>query len=47
MPPLLSQAQPGIVTAIGALEKELLLVLEATDLVPKEVWSSLAEVEVR
>lgn len=46
MPRLLSKAQPGIVTAIGALERELLLVLEATYFVPEVVWSSLADEEV-
>jgi purine-binding chemotaxis protein CheW len=45
MPPLLSKAQPGIIKAIGALDKELLLVLEAACLVPQEAWASLTEVE--
>ena len=42
MPPLLSDAHAERVEAIGALDAELFLVLNAAHLVPDEVWESLS-----
>jgi purine-binding chemotaxis protein CheW len=42
MPPLLRDAHAERVEAIGALDAELFLVLNAAHLVPDEVWKSLA-----
>jgi purine-binding chemotaxis protein CheW len=42
MPPLLRDAHAERVEAIGALDAELFLVLNAAHLVPDEVWQSLA-----
>lgn len=39
MPPLLQQAGDDVVTSIGALDAELLLVLSATKLATDEVWA--------
>ncbi|MBI5684194.1 MAG: purine-binding chemotaxis protein CheW [Verrucomicrobia bacterium] len=47
VPPLLSQAEAGIITAIGSLDQELLLVLQAARIVPDEVWAALAGSEAR
>jgi len=41
LPPLLAGLQAGAVAAIGALDKDLLLVLETARLVPDDVWASL------
>lgn len=43
VPPLLAQAQARVVDAIGVLDKELLLVLQAASIVPDELWPLLAE----
>lgn len=42
VPPLLSQAQGQTVSALGVLDHDLLLVLQAARLVPDEVWPLLA-----
>lgn len=41
IPPLLSQVQASSLTAIGALDKELLLVLQTSHIVPDDVWPLL------
>ena len=40
LPPLLREAAADIVTSIGALDDELLLVLRSARLVPDAVWTS-------
>jgi purine-binding chemotaxis protein CheW len=42
LPPLLVDASSEAVSAIGSLDAELLLVLEATRLVPDSLWRGLA-----
>jgi purine-binding chemotaxis protein CheW len=42
LPPLLADASAESVSAIGRLDQELLVVLEATRLVPDPVWAALA-----
>ena len=44
LPPLASNACSEIIAAIGALDRQLLLVLQAGSIVPHEVWELLAEV---
>lgn len=41
LPPLLRGAPVEAVSAIGALDSELLLVLESARMVPEDVWSAL------
>lgn len=41
IPPLLREAGADLVSAIGALDTELLLVLEAARLVPESIWDAL------
>ena len=41
IPPLLRGAATDLVSAIGALDAELLLVLEAARLIPESVWSAV------
>jgi purine-binding chemotaxis protein CheW len=41
LPPLLGDASAVSVSALGRLDEELLLVLEATRLVPDSVWAAL------
>jgi len=41
IPPLLSKAEEEPVSSIGALDAQLLLVLEAARLVPDSVWSEI------
>jgi purine-binding chemotaxis protein CheW len=41
IPPLLRGAGTDLVSAIGALDAELLLVLDAARLVPESVWSAI------
>jgi purine-binding chemotaxis protein CheW len=41
IPPLLREAGADLVSAIGALDTELLLVLEAARLVPESIWGAL------
>jgi purine-binding chemotaxis protein CheW len=40
-PPLLSEARAGVVRALGTLDQQLLVVLEAARLVPESVWESI------
>jgi len=42
IPPLLNDAHAGTVAAIGTLDAELLLVLQASRLVPDSIWATLA-----
>jgi purine-binding chemotaxis protein CheW len=39
LPPLLRRAKPDVLAAIGTLDAQLLLVLEAVQIVPDETWS--------
>jgi purine-binding chemotaxis protein CheW len=41
LPPLLGEAGAGVASAIGALESALLVVLQASHIVPEEVWASI------
>jgi purine-binding chemotaxis protein CheW len=41
VPPLLQEAAGRAIRAMGSLDRELLLVLEAARLVPEEVWQHL------
>jgi purine-binding chemotaxis protein CheW len=41
LPPLLGQAEAGVVGALGALDGELLVVLNAARSVPDPVWRAL------
>lgn len=41
LPPLLHEANADLVVAIGMLDRELLLVLQAARVVPDSVWDSL------
>lgn len=41
LPPLLSDAAPGVVEHLGRLDRELLTVLRAGSLLPEEVWAHL------
>jgi purine-binding chemotaxis protein CheW len=40
-PPLLGEARAGVISAIGALDSALLLVLQAARIVPEAVWGAL------
>ena len=42
LPPLLGNACPGVIEAIGALDHDAILALEAGNLLPDAVWASLA-----
>jgi purine-binding chemotaxis protein CheW len=41
LPPLLREAGDDLVTALGALDTELLVVLHTTCLVPEALWPAL------
>jgi purine-binding chemotaxis protein CheW len=41
IPPLLREAETGIASAIGSLDSELFLVLEAARLVPESLWDAI------
>jgi purine-binding chemotaxis protein CheW len=41
LPPLLAHAHPEVVSAIGALDSQLVLVLQAARIVPESVWQAL------
>lgn len=41
VPALLSNAHPDIITMLGVLDRQLLLMLETAHLVPEDVWASL------
>ncbi len=45
VPPLLCKTQADIVGTVGALDKELLLVLETARVLPEEIWRSLGPME--
>jgi purine-binding chemotaxis protein CheW len=45
VPLLLSKAPADFVSALGALDKELLVVLETGRILPEEVWPSLTPME--
>lgn len=47
LPPLLGGAGAELVSAIGTLDSELLVVLNRVRVVPDEVWSALAQESVR
>ncbi len=42
-PPLAEQALSGAISAIARLDRELLVVLESSRLVPERVWNTIAE----
>ncbi len=42
LPPLLRGANPGLVEAIGSLDSELLVALEAGRTLPENLWETLA-----
>jgi len=44
LPPLLQETQADLIERIGALDRELLLVLEAARVLPESVWETLATV---
>lgn len=44
-PPILSQVQAHMITAIAVLDKDLMLVLQASSIVPDEIWPLLAGLE--
>lgn len=41
LPPLLRDANRGLVEAVGTLDSELLMLLEAGRLLPEEIWDAL------
>jgi len=41
LPPLLGDARAELITAIGAIDAELLLVLQTTRVVPESIWAAL------
>jgi len=43
LPPLLHEAQSGLVEAIGMLDADLLLLFRASRLVPEEVWTAVSQ----
>lgn len=43
LPPLVREASAEVVSALGTLDRELLLVLHAAHLVPEDVWQVLNE----
>jgi purine-binding chemotaxis protein CheW len=45
IPPLLKSARTDAVEAIGSLDAELLLTLQAAKLVPESVWAAIGKVE--
>lgn len=47
LPPLLHFAKTDAVSKMGALDSELLMVLEAAHVVPEELWSQLEAVQSR
>jgi hypothetical protein len=42
MPPLVKTAHADAVSAIGALDAELLVVLESARMLPDDAWAALA-----
>jgi purine-binding chemotaxis protein CheW len=47
LPPVFRDAATGVVSAIGALDAQLLLVLQSARLVPDDLWASLGVGEGR
>jgi purine-binding chemotaxis protein CheW len=47
VPPLLRDASPGVVATIASLDAELMLVLEASHVVPESVWNTLEPASTR
>jgi purine-binding chemotaxis protein CheW len=47
LPPLLANAGEHVVTAIGTLDRELLMVLRSGKLVPEDVWAAIDDGEGR
>jgi purine-binding chemotaxis protein CheW len=45
VPPLLKDASPELIASIGNLDGELLIVLQASRILPDELWSSLEAVQ--
>lgn len=45
LPPLVREASAEVVSALGTLDTELLLVLRAAHLVPEDVWQTLSGCE--
>jgi purine-binding chemotaxis protein CheW len=45
LPPILRNADAGLIEAIGTRDSQLLVVLRAAHIVPNEVWTSLAAAE--
>jgi purine-binding chemotaxis protein CheW len=45
LPPLLSRAGASAVTALGTLDRHLLVVLEAAQIVPDALWATLSDVD--
>jgi chemotaxis signal transduction protein len=43
LPPLLHEASAALVSQVGTLDEELLLVLRGAQLVPGELWTELEE----
>jgi len=43
LPPLLRDANRGVVESVGTLDSELLVVLEAGRILPEEIWDGLAK----
>lgn len=43
LPPLLRDANRGLIEAVGMLDSELLMVLEAGRLLPEEIWEALTK----
>lgn len=41
-PPLLQEAQPELIAGIGTLDRELLLVLRSSLILPADVWAAVA-----
>lgn len=47
LPPLLDGASHSVVASVGTLDKELLVVLRATRIVPESVWQVIEKAEER
>lgn len=47
LPPLLRTASAALVSAVGAVDRQLLVVLDTARLVPADFWTELASAEAR
>jgi chemotaxis signal transduction protein len=47
LPPLLDAASQSVVASVGTLDAELLVVLNATRIVPESVWQLIEKAEER